>query len=242
LTNRYPYEKVQASRLYEQVAEQIRARIIAHEVHPGDKLASESELAGEFGVSRTVIREALKLLENQQLVEVRHGSGTYVCEPGPDAVAEALSTLSTFRGASVFDLHDVREILEVEVAALAAENATEEQKAELGRLLDLMHQAGADPEEYVRLDLLFHATLARATGNEVFLLLIEPLADLLVQSRLRAIQAPDGPQESLRGHRAIYDSVMAGNPDQARAAMQRHLAETRKRLVASKASDLIPDG
>jgi GntR family transcriptional repressor for pyruvate dehydrogenase complex len=209
---------------------------MAHELRPGDKLASESDLAGEFGVSRTVIREALKMLENQQLVQVKHGSGTFVREPTPDAIADALSTLSDFRGASIYDLHQVREILEVEVAALAAENASEDQKAQLGRLLELMEQASDGSREYVRLDLLFHRVLSEATGNEVFLLLIEPLADLLVQSRLTAIRGPRGPQQSLEGHRRIYESVRRGDAEGAREAMRGHLEDTADRLMAVEES------
>jgi GntR family transcriptional repressor for pyruvate dehydrogenase complex len=230
LSGGFSYEEVRSLRLYEQVAEQLRSHIIEGELQPGDKLPSESELAEQFAISRTVVREALQTLHNQQLVEVKHGRGAFVCEPTPDTIAGPLSTLATFRGASVFDLHDVREILEVEVATLAALNASDEEKEHLSRLLELMEQEDACPREYVALDLLFHRTLAEATGNPVFFVLIEALADLLIRSRLRAIQAPGGLGESLEGHKAICRAVEEGNPQLARAAMRQHLGSTKSRL------------
>jgi GntR family transcriptional repressor for pyruvate dehydrogenase complex len=223
---------VQSSRLYEDVAEQIEQQILDGSLKPDDKLPPEHTLANEFGVSRTVIREAIQSLRSRGLVQVVQGSGMYVREPEADTFVKALSTLFQFREASPFDLHQVREILEIEIAGLAATESSEEDKAELLKSLAWMEAARDSVREYVELDLLFHGILARATGNEVFLLLLEPLIDYLRQSRLRATQAPGGVERSFQGHRAICQCVVSGDAEGARAAMHEHLQEVRQRLAA----------
>jgi len=233
------YEQVQSSRLFERVAAQIQQHIIDGELRPGDKLSPEHILAQEFGVSRTVVREAIQSLRTKGLVTVIHGSGAFVNEPTMDTISEALSTIFRFKGASVYDLHEVREILEVEIAALAAERASEEDKTELLNLLKLMEEVRESPREYVELDLLFHGILARATGNEVFLLLLEPLIDLLRRSRVEGIQIPGGVERSFRGHKAIYECVRRGDSEGVRTAMREHLRDVRERLAAAGETQLL---
>jgi len=232
--NSVQYEQIEGTRLYEKVAAQIQQRITDGELKPGDRLPPEHVLVREFGVSRTVIREAIQSLKTRGLVSVKHGSGVFVSEPTVDMVSELFSTLFQFKGASVYDLHEAREILEVEIAALAAERASEEDKAELFEKLEWMEKTCGSLREYVELDLIFHGILARATGNQIFLLLLEPLVDLLRQSRLKATQAPGGVQGSFRGHRAIYESIERGDKEGARLAMREHLREVRERLAKAE--------
>jgi GntR family transcriptional repressor for pyruvate dehydrogenase complex len=234
VTNTARYEQIEGTRLYVKVAAQIQQHITDGGLQPGDRLPPEHVLVQEFGVSRTVIREAIQSLKTRGLVTVKHGSGVFVSEPTADTVSEFLSALFQFRGASVYDLHEAREILEVEIAALAAERASDEDKAELGEKLEWMKKVRGSPREYVELDLVFHGILARATGNHIFLLLLEPLVDLLRQSRLKATQIPGGVEGSFRGHRAIYDSIARGDAEGARAAMREHLREVRDRLARTE--------
>jgi GntR family transcriptional repressor for pyruvate dehydrogenase complex len=228
-----PYGRVQESRLYEEVAGQIRQRILSGDILPDTKLPPVHTLAREFGVSRTVVREAIQSLQSSGLVSVRHGSGVFVSEPTVAAVTEMLQPILQFRNASVYDLHEVREILETAIASLAAQRAIQEEKVELLRVLEQMESTLEAPKEYVKADLLFHAILAKATRNEVFLLLLQPLVEFLVQSRTRAAQAPGGTVESLRGHRAIFEAVSEGDHVRAKETMREHLSEVRRRLTAS---------
>ena len=235
------YEQIKGSRLYEEVAAQIWQRITDGELQPGDRLLPAHTLAREFGVSRTVIREAIHSLRSRGLVTVKHGSGVFVSEPTSDTVSEMLSTLFRFRGSSAYDLHEAREILEVEIAALAAERASEQDKAELRDTLAWMDRARESPREYVELDLMFHGILARATRNEIFLVLLEPLVDLLRQSRMKAAQAPSGVEMSFRGHQAIYECVKRGDSAAARVAMSEHLTRVRERLeIVEGGADYMP--
>lgn len=233
------YEQVQGSRLYERVAAHLQQHVIDGQLPPGEKLPSEHSLAQEFGVSRTVIREAIQNLQTRGLVTVVHGSGTFVSEPATDTISEAISTLFQCKGASLYDLHEVREVIEVQIATLAAERATDGDKAELRDCLRTMEPMQGAPREYIELDLLFHGILARATGNEVFLLLLEPLIDLLRRSRLEGIQMPGGVERSLRGHKAIYEAVRDGSGEAAGSAMREHLREVSERLEAAGETQLF---
>jgi len=156
-----------------------------------------------------------------------------------DTISEALSTIFRFRGASVYDLHEVREILEVEIAALAAERASEEDKTELLNCLKWMEKVRESPREYVEVDLLFHGILARATGNEIFLLLLEALIDLLKRSRVEGIKIPGGIERSFRGHKAIYECIRKGDSEGVRTAMCEHLGEVKERLAAAGEAQLL---
>lgn len=233
------YEQVQSSRLYEKIVAQIQQRIIDGELKPGDRLPPVPTLVEEFGVSRTVIREAIQLLQSKGLVTVKHGSGMFVSEPTSDTISEVLSTIFRFKGASAHDLHEVREILELQIAALAAERASEEDKAELLDCLEWMEKVRESPREYIEVDLLFHGILARATGNEVFLLLLEPLIDLLRQSRVKGTQIPGGVERSLIGHKALYECIRKGDCEGARMAMREHLGDVRERLEAAGETQLL---
>jgi GntR family transcriptional repressor for pyruvate dehydrogenase complex len=237
-TSRVAFEPAQDSRLYEQIAAQIRQHIIEGRLAPREKLPPELSLAEEFGVSRTVVREAIQSLRTRGLVTVVQGRGTFASEPGIDTVSQALSTVFQFRGASLYDLHEVRDIIEVHVAALAAERASEEDKSELLGCLESMEQVRGSPRQYVELDLLFHGILTKATRNEVFLLILEPLLDLLRQSRVEGIQIPGGVKRSLRGHKAIYNAVRTGDSEGARIAMREHLRDVRERLGAAEETQL----
>jgi GntR family transcriptional repressor for pyruvate dehydrogenase complex len=233
------YEQVQNSRLYEKIVAQIQQRIMDGELKPGDRLPPVPALVEEFGVSRTVIREAIQFLQSKGLVTVKHGSGMFVSEPTSDTLSDVLSTIFQFRGASAYDLHEVREILEVEIAALAAERASEEDKAELLDCLEWMRRVCESPREYIEVDLLFHGILARATGNEVFLLLLETLIDLLRRSRVKGIKIPGGVERSFRGHKALYRCIRKGDSEGARIAMREHLRDVRERLEAVGETKLL---
>ncbi len=115
------YEEVQTGRLYEQIVEQIQRRIMDGDLKPGDQLPSERELGKQFGVSRTSIREAIRVLTLMGLVEVNHGRGTFITEQTPNAIRYTIDTMINIaRKEGSGNLIELREILEPEIAALAA--------------------------------------------------------------------------------------------------------------------------
>jgi GntR family transcriptional repressor for pyruvate dehydrogenase complex len=228
------YQEVQKTRLYEDVAEQIRQRIVAGSLKPGELLPPEHELSKAFGVSRAVIREAVQSLRDQRLLVVRQGVGTMVGEPGADLVGEALSAIVGSGRIVTRDLHEVRQMLEIEIAGIATERASNDDKAHLSRTVAWMERRKQSPEEYAELDLLFHTQLAAATRNEVILLVLKPLVDLLRESRLHGVQAPGAVERSLAGHRAILECLLRGDREGTRKAMLEHLNEVAERLEVVK--------
>lgn len=234
---RMEYREVRRDRLYVDVLGQIQDFIVRQQLRPGDKLPPERQLINEFGVSRTVVREAIRALEERGLVEVKHGSGVYVAEPSIDSVTESLALHLRVSESSLMPLLEVREILEVEIAGLAAERATEEDQEQMERTL--RREAGLldSQDEYVEEDLRFHGLLTEATHNEVLHILMRPLAELLRDSRRVTIEPPGSTELSFKGHKEIFEAVKNRDKEQAREAMRKHLRMVRKVLERSGCAD-----
>ena len=221
------YRVAKRGRLHEEVESQIQELIEQHQLRPGDKFPPERELAMQFAVSRTVVRESMRGLEERGLVEVRHGSGVYVAEPSIDSVTDSLALHLRVSASSVMPLLEVREILEVEIAGLAAERATDEDQEEMEKALRREAEFLDSRDEYVEADLRFHELLTRATHNGVLPILLNPLAELLRESRRVTIEPPGSIELSLMGHRQIFEAVKSGDREQARQAMRQHLQMVR---------------
>lgn len=220
---------LQQTRLYEQVSERIRNLIIDEALRPAERLPSERDLAAQLGVSRIVIREALKYLSAQGLVEVKQGSGTYVKRLSSEHVIDSIGLYLRFRRSdkAFANLLEVRRSLEVDIAALAAERATEEDLAAMQAAIEQMAAHVGDPEQFAKHDLVFHSALAAATGNEIYGLLLIPITDLLLDFRIAAYlyDTEEAIQGGLTHHRKVLEQVKAGDSDGAREAMNDHLEQ-----------------
>lgn len=221
------------------VTDQIENLIVVGQLQPGDRLPPERELARQFEVSRTVVREAVRALAAKGLLEVRSGSGTVVCSPTPRSVAQ---TMSLFLRVGQRDLDyrkilEVRRLLEVEIAGLAAQRRTGEDLEAMEAIL-CEAESGGDRDRFVRTDMAFHSALARATYNELFSVLLDSVADVMITMRQMAFDIPDAFARALKYHRAIFEQVKGGDPERARQAMREHLMEaedTIRRALASQA-------
>lgn len=236
------YTTVRASRLYEQIVEQIQNRIAEGELRPGDKLPPERELGEQFGVSRTAVREAVKALREKGLVEIQPGKGTFVTDIADSTssiVRDSLSLMvKTGPGNGLFDLIQVRAILEPEIASLAAQMATEEDIQALQQAFDVMEQALDDADVFVEADLEFHLALARATQNQLIPVLIDPIMDLLREQRMRIFMVRGGPERGQYHHRLIMEEIRQHDPDAAHRAMAEHLQQvTEDSAIALQAMD-----
>ncbi|MFM7041162.1 MAG: FadR/GntR family transcriptional regulator [Planctomycetaceae bacterium] len=210
-----------ARNLVDQVVTHLRARILAGDHAVGVSLPSEGDLAESFGVSRTVIREAMRSLRAQGLVVMSQGSRPRVAEVDARPTVESLALLLARSRTTLLGLTEVRRPLETEIARLAATRATAEQIAALcDANVELEHATTL--EQRVAADVRFHDRLAVATGNPVFGVLLGTLGGLLVESRRRTIRAA-GVAPALIGHREILAAVDRHDPTAAEAAMRRHL-------------------
>jgi len=198
---------------------------------PGDRLPRESELAADLGLSRNSLREAVRALSQLRILEVRQGDGTYISSLEPGLLLESTGFVSNLLlGDTELQLYEVRRILEAAVAALAAGRIDAEEKAELGEILDRM-SAAETVEQLVEADVAFHAVIAKAAGNQVLTSLLASLATRTMRARLWHGREADGALEETRTeHRRIYEAIMEGDPELARAAATAHIASSERWL------------
>ena len=214
--------------LVHHVTGQIEQLIEAGQLHPGDRLAPERELARQFGVSRTVVREAVRSLVARGLLEVRPGSGTVISSPSADSVARSLA-LFLRAGRPEFECEkvmEIRRVLEIANAGLAAQRRVDDDLRAMEEILSEEDAIRADRYRFAEYDVAFHAAVAQATHNELFALMLDSVADILLTWREVTFDVPGTPARALMHHRAIYDQIKASNADGAREAMRNHLVES----------------
>jgi GntR family transcriptional regulator, transcriptional repressor for pyruvate dehydrogenase complex len=219
------FETVRKVRRYEQVAEQIRRLISSGQLKPGDLLPPERELAVKLGVGRSSIRDAVRTLEVMGILEPRQGHGTVVRDLSTDALVVPLASVLTRKREMVSELLDVRRMLEPALAARAAKNATPQEIAEMGRILERHEAKLRRGEQAVDEDSEFHYSVALAARNSVVLRVLDVLMDLLRESRSRSLQVKGRPRRSFEGHRRILRAIQKGDAKAAEAAVRKHLEE-----------------
>ena len=233
-----PLQPVESSRLYRQIAEQLRGLITGGEFGTGERLPAERDLARQLGVSRPSVREALIALEVEGWVEVRIGSGIYVQPPQQRSGARAPANGNgTGTDWGPLELMQARELVEGEVAALAARHARRAQLAAITAALAQMREeveAGIVPRAG---DEAFHNAIAGACGNEVLGDTVRgywharrgPISERLGDH----FENPPSWQRALAEHQAVLDAIRGRDPEGARAAMREHLKKAYTRFSAS---------
>ncbi len=223
--------QARAPRVTEGAIDKIRERIVSGAWGPGDRLPKESELAAELGLSRNSMREAVRALSQLRVLEVRQGDGTYVSSLEPGLLLESTGFIThLLLGDTELELYEVRRILEAAAAALAAGRIDAQEKTDLERSLERMGEA-RNVEELVEADVAFHAVIARAAGNAVLTSLLASLATRTMRARLWHGREADGALNETRDeHRRIYEAIMAGDPELARANATAHIASSERWL------------
>lgn len=223
------YKIVRSSRLYEQIVQQVEESIHKGALKSGDRLPPERELAQQFGVSRTAVREAVKALREKGLVEAYPGRGTFVMDGASYSIRQSLDRVMKMGQAEGSGyLAEVREILEPEIAALAAKRADEEDLASMREQVAIMDSARKDPETFIEADLDFHLALAEAAANPLILLLIDSIVGVLREQRMRIFHVEGGPERGQYHHKRILEAVEHRDPLGAREAMKAHLRQVRE--------------
>lgn len=219
---------VRADRLSDQVAAQLQALVITNAIRPGEKLPSERDLCDLLGVSRTVVREAVRSLVVKGLLEVRRGGGTIVRSPDPALVSEMMTMMLRSGSGEVAFTHvqEVRRLLEVEIAGLAAERRDVDDLTRIEAQLREMQAHQHDPEQWAEVDVAFHAAIATATHNPLYPVLLGSIADMLMEVRLTGVRLPETPQKAYTHHATIFERIKAQDRLGARKAMLEHLRES----------------
>src|SRR5260370_22438741 len=220
------YTPIQSVRVFEQVAVQIEKRILDGELPSGDRLPTERELAEQFQVSRTAVREAMKILAQKGLVDMRPGRGTIVIDGSHEAMQDSIGLAMKLKLGEVGgsdNLVEVREILETEIAALAAARATEKEIAAMREAVKVMDESLNDANAFIAADNNFHEALAQATQNTLILILVNSIVNLLSEQRKQVFETECGPQRGQFHHRRILQRILHRDPEAPHAAMHAHL-------------------
>jgi GntR family transcriptional repressor for pyruvate dehydrogenase complex len=209
-------------RLSDKVAEMMLETILSTRLAVGDRLPSERELGEQFGVSRTVVREAVRALVAKGVIEVRSGSGLRVAAVDASAVTESVRLYVRGGRIDFEKVHEVRRLLEVHIAGVAAERATDEDVAALQEVHERMVRNVEDVDAASLDDLEFHRRIALATHNELYLVLMDSIGRALVDIR-RANLASGSAPATLQQHTQLLGCIVAHDAEGAREAMATHL-------------------
>ena len=233
---RLTLEPVRPLALKERVIQQLTRLIEEGVLNPGDRLPSERELSEELQVSRGTVREAVQFLGALGLLEVRHGSGTFVrLGTDPSELRDEWRDWTIRHAERIHDLLELRKGLEPFAAELAAQRAGDEEVTAMEDALEQMQPAVDSPDVtgLIQADLAFHHALCAAAGNAALSEFADALGQQLVRERGVIWNLPGRPARSLVEHRAIYEAVRTGDPTRARQAAFEHLTSVEEDLGAS---------
>jgi GntR family transcriptional repressor for pyruvate dehydrogenase complex len=221
-------------------------------VKPGEQLPTEKQLTEKLSVSRTCVREAIKSLEYLKLIKVRPRIGAVVLEPSPTALINAEHLSASALQERVDDLIEFRLLLELGLAALAAEKSTAEDWAKLQEILVEHEQAvnldRSTPagearflEELGQVNLRFHKAIAEATKNPIAVVVLQAISEPLTKRSRQTNIMPGVAAAGLREHRKIYRAILSREPEKARTAMRLHIqsAERNARILYAENKSVL---
>jgi len=233
------FEPIKKTRIAEEVADRIRTLILDGTFPPGQPLPSERVMTERFSVSRGSIRDALRMLEMIGLLETRHGQGTFPHELTVERLVAPLASVMTYRSDLQDELMDVRRMFEPAVARVAAARVTDEDLADLQRILESQRRKLETGQSAIVEDTAFHAALARSTRNRVVVSIMATLNDLLVESRAQTLRQKGRPAQSMAGHEAVVEALRERDADGAAGAMSEHIDQIAD--LQSRAKEFIAE-
>jgi GntR family transcriptional repressor for pyruvate dehydrogenase complex len=218
------------------VVNHIRAKIENGTLKPGDKIPPEREFARALKISRASLRTGIGYLAAVGVMKVRHGVGTFVSDGPAEFGKSSLGLLGALHGFKSWQMFEARNLLETNLAALAAERGQEEHLTQLAEEVTEMYATVDDPAQYLIHDVRFHRTIAQASGNPILAALMETVTTALYDARRRTAERAKDRKSSLEAHREIYRAIRAGSAAEARSAMERHLHSAESELAAEQAT------
>lgn len=230
------YKRIIPKKIYEEVSELLHEKIRSGELKPGDRLSSVEQLAEQLQVSRSAVREALSALKAMGLIEIKHGSGTFVKQIQINQLEFPLLTTILINKKDVFHLLEVRKIIEVGAVASAALHRTEEDLQRMMKVLDEMKHVHGDGELGEKVDYEFHTSISSASQNPLLATLLEQVSSLMIdtmrETRRLWLFSEKMPREKLYDeHMQIYLAIKQQNEELAKHAMLSHLAHVENTLM-----------
>jgi DNA-binding FadR family transcriptional regulator len=234
---------VERRRLSDQISARLEQLIVSGQLKAGDRLPSERELMGLFGVGRTSVREALFALQRKGIVSAQPGQRPVVSAPRAESIVADLSGtvrmfLATEPGTREFQL--ARRFFEPAIARFAALHATADDLERMARALQACEQVARDPERFVDADVDFHFAIVQATHSQLLIALHRAVLDWLREQRISSIEPAGSSKAAQRAHRRVLDAIVERDPERAESAMLDHLEEVERyywkaRLAKSRA-------
>ena len=211
--------------LTDEAITKIRNLIRSGELPPGARLPPEQQLAAQMGLSRSGVREAVKVLESARVLDVRRGDGTYVTSLEPNLLLEGLGlAVELLRDDTLVQVMEVRRLLEPAATALAATRISEIELAGLAAVLERMRAAADDAEALMASDLDFHRAVTAATGNEALVSLLDGLSGRTVRARVwRGLVEAGSAVSTIAEHEAVLRALQARDPQLAQACALVHV-------------------
>ena len=222
------------TRLYEEIVKQIIDRIKSGELKPGDRLPTERDLALQLNVSRTAIREALRSLEIMGVIDSKVGSGTYIKEMSLDILMDSFAGVLSKNERLIIELIEVRLLLEVEIAKLAARRIDENKIRAIEKSLVLMEKEINEGGLGIKGDNAFHNEMANAADNLAMTSILSLCGELLDSTRKAALKALGDPKIGLEHHRSILEAARTGNEEEAGRLMKEHLEMAYRNLKGKR--------
>jgi GntR family transcriptional regulator, transcriptional repressor for pyruvate dehydrogenase complex len=219
--------------VYQDVREHIQELIRKGDLREGDKLPPERKLAETFDVSRNSVREAIRVLAENNIVQSRQGDGTYVCAADDGLLMNFVARALENRKRRVREIFEFRRILEPQIAFLAAKNITRNEVDRLKVLIFDQERRIVSGEQDFDLDATFHLSLATATRNTVIVQVLRTLNDVLSETRSNGLQTEERRAASLRTHVLIVDAMEKRDPEAAKQAMNMHLLEVEQAVFGA---------
>lgn len=237
------FTPVRPARASHDIVHQIKDQIFTGRIPAGNRLPSENELCEQFGVSRTTVRDALRVLESQGFVEIKVGAGggAFVSAPHHETVSESLSNMLKMNSMNIEELAEARMVIETSIAALAAKRATAKDIAAIEEAIAEARagKRSGDPH-FTPHSVSFHVALAQAAKNHVLLFTVNSFRSIFYETIEKLLPDPDMQDRAIDDHQKILEAIEERDSDKAERIMRAHLGYFKTRAARLSAPRPAP--
>jgi GntR family transcriptional repressor for pyruvate dehydrogenase complex len=232
--SQYTFNNLKRSSTAERIVENLITLVKARSLKIGDKLPPERHLCEMIGVSRPILREALKALQVMNIIDIRQGAGAYIKSLEPEDVVEHLDIVFHLDSSLYHDLYEARRVIEASIASIAAEKINEQ---ELALIEENIQQAAADidnEQAFAERDLELHEMILKAAGNRVIPVFMQSINKLALLIRQKTNAMPNIRKNTIKDHKAILMALKNHDPQESAAVMERHIRNVERAFFYEK--------
>ncbi len=232
--DQYAFKNIKRSSTVERIVENLITLIKNQSLGPGDKLPSERQLCETIGVSRPILREALKALQVMNIIDIRQGAGAYVKGLDPEDVVEHLDIVFHLDSSLYRDLYDARRVLEADLARMAAARISDEELAAMEENIRQAEIEMDNEEQFFAKDLELHEMIMKASGNRIIPVFMQSINKLALMLREKTNALPNVRRNTIRDHELILNAFKARDPEMVAQAMGEHISNVEKAFLEAE--------